>query len=84
MCGRTGVPHSLISFDGRFDSCAPQFTSLQDWNKGMDLKHKSPKFQVYLEPDTGRLYTVTWYDTGNNEIPTRVYLKFENGKWVQE
>lgn len=32
------------------------------------------KFPVYIEPETGRLYYLTWYDTGNGEIPTKHYI----------
>lgn len=29
---------------------------------------------VYYDKERNQFYTITWYDTGNNEIPTRHYI----------
>ena len=29
---------------------------------------------AYYDKDKNQFYTITWYDTGNNEIPTRHYI----------
>ena len=29
---------------------------------------------AYYDKEQGQFYTITWFDTGNNEIPTRHYI----------
>lgn len=36
------------------------------------------KYPIYFEPETNRMYYIEWYDTGNNEIPTKHYINIES------
>jgi hypothetical protein len=36
------------------------------------------EFPVYFDPEKGQMYYIVWYDTGNNDIPTRHYISVEN------
>lgn len=33
------------------------------------------KYPVYFDPIMNKLYYIEWYDTGNNEMPTKIYIE---------
>ena len=35
---------------------------------------------AYYDEERGQFYTITWFDTGNNEIPTRHYIEDNSGQ----
>jgi len=41
------------------------------------MSGKETKFPVYFDPERRQLYFIEWDETGNSDIPHRIYIQTE-------